>query len=240
MIPPLRDAGATHVGMKRKHNEDSFLTRQDLGLWAVADGAGGHQSGAFASSTIISALDCLPAGLTAAELLSETRQAVSRAHDELCCEAASRGPEAMIVSTVVILIIRDQHFACLWSGDSRAYLLSEDELTQITHDHSLVQAMVDQGQLSELEAEHHPQSNIITRAVGAGDETFELDKVTGTLRAGDRFLVCSDGLSKALSKAEMKALLQVSDSVESVDGLIEAALANMATDNVTAITIEIL
>jgi serine/threonine-protein phosphatase Stp1 len=240
MIPPLRDTGETHVGMKRKHNEDNFLKRPDLGLWAVADGAGGHQSGALASSTIIASLDRLPAGLAASELLTRTREAVLEAHHVLCDEAASRGPAAMIISTVVILILRDRHFACLWAGDSRAYLLRAGALTQITHDHSLVQTLVDQGQISDLQAERHPQSNIITRAVGAGDESFELDKVIGDFQSGDRFLLCSDGLSKTLSKTEMTALLETPEEVPLSELLIAAALAHAVTDNVTAVTVEVL
>jgi serine/threonine-protein phosphatase Stp1 len=240
MIPPLRGAGETHVGTKRKHNEDNFLNRVDLGLWAVADGAGGHQSGALAASTIIAALNRLPADLPATKFLSETRQAVLSAHQILCDEAASRGPTTMIVSTVVILIIRDWHFACLWAGDSRAYLLRNGHLTQITHDHSLVQTLVDQGQISEAQAERHPQSNIITRAVGAGDEAFELDKVIGDVQPGDRFLLCSDGLSKTLSAAEITELMKISDIPLSSEIFIAAALAHAVTDNVTAVTIEVL
>jgi serine/threonine-protein phosphatase Stp1 len=240
MIPRLRDAGETHVGMKRKHNEDNFLTRSDLGVWAVADGAGGHQSGALASSTIISALNCLPAGLTATELVSEAERVVFGAHHALCLEAASRGPATMIVSTVVILIIRDQHFTCLWAGDSRAYLFRAGMLTQITHDHSLVQTLVDQGQISEAEAERHPQGNIITRAVGARDGPFELDKVIGNIQSGDKFLLCSDGVSKSLSKSEITKLLQVPRDGAPSKLLIAASLAHFATDNITAITIEIL
>ena len=240
MIPPLRDTGETHVGMKRKHNEDSFLTRADLGLWAVADGAGGHQSGALASSTIIAALDHLPTGLTADELVSETRRLVFGAHHALCLEAASRGPATMIVSTLVILIIRDQHFTCLWAGDSRAYLFRASTLTQITHDHSLVQTLVDQGQISEAEAERHPQGNVITRAVGARDGTLELDKITGIVQSGDQFLLCSDGISKTLSKSEITRLLDVPHDVAPSKLLIAASLAQFATDNITAITIKIL
>lgn len=240
MIPPLRDAGETHVGMRRKHNEDNFIRRPDLGLWAVADGAGGHQSGALASGTIIAALDRLPFGLDASEMLAQTRQAVLGAHQALCAEAASRGPSVMIVSTVVILIIRDEHFACLWAGDSRAYLLRGGTLTQITHDHSLVQTLVDQGQISESQAERHPQGNIITRAVGAGDDVLELDKVIGGVLPGDRFLLCSDGLSKTLSAAEITALLDTPDAVPPTELLIAASLAHSVTDNVTAVTVEIL
>lgn len=240
MIPAHRDRGETHAGAVRPRNEDSFTCRSDLGLWAVADGAGGHQSGAFASATIIAALNRLPMMPKAPRLLAETRRAVTNAHKTLCTEAASRGPGAMIVSTVVILILRDGHFACLWAGDSRAYLWRDGVLAQITHDHSLVQELVDEGRISPQEAEHHPQAHIITRAVGAGLDTFKLDKVTGTIRPGDQFLLCSDGLSKTLSDIEIAMVLAAPEDATPSERLIAAALARLANDNVTAVTVELL
>jgi protein phosphatase/serine/threonine-protein phosphatase Stp1 len=120
-------------------------------------------------------------------------------HAALLAEAASRGPDVIIASTAVIVCARGAHFACLWAGDSRAYLLSGGTLSQITRDHSLVQELVDAGQIPADAAESHPHANIVTRAVGAGEaEEFALDKVTDELRPGERILLCSDGLSKSV------------------------------------------
>ncbi|MCF3948492.1 protein phosphatase 2C domain-containing protein [Acidiphilium sp. AL] len=237
MIPTVKSWAQTHVGTVRRHNEDAYLARPDLGLWAVADGAGGHQSGDLASGMIVAALDRLEPGLTAAELLARVRMAIAEVHAVLQAEAATRGPGAMIASTVVVLVLRDTHFACLWAGDSRAYLLRDGELTQISRDHSLVQALVDDGALSAEAAEHHPQANVITRAVGADHSVLELDKAIGETMPGDRFLLCSDGLSKTLPDAEIAALLGSPDGVPPTELLIAAALARHVNDNVTAVTV---
>jgi len=127
---------------------------------------------------------------------------------------------------------------CLWAGDSRAYLLRDGVLHQITRDHSLVQELVESGMIRPEEAEHHPRANVITRAVGAELDDFALDKVSGPIRPGDRFLLCSDGLSKTLPEAELAALLGETDSVPPAQSLIAAALAMNVSDNVTAVTIE--
>ncbi len=230
----LTDAGAV-----RKHNEDNMLARPDLGLWAVADGAGGHASGELASGMIVQALSRLPPNLGAAELLSRTRACIAEVHAALREEAARRGGNTMIASTFVGLIIRDTHFACLWAGDSRAYLLRGGKLQQITRDHSLVQELVDAGALRPEEAERHPHANVITRAVGAEDETLELDKVIGQTQQGDRFLLCSDGLSKTLSGEEIHHLLGAPAGVPPTELLIHAALAHRVNDNVTAVVIEV-
>jgi serine/threonine-protein phosphatase Stp1 len=228
----------TNAGAVRKHNEDNMLSRPDIGFWAVADGAGGHDSGEVASGMIVAELDRLPAQLTASELLSEVRLTINRVHAALREEAARRGGNAMIASTFVSLILRDRHFACLWAGDSRAYLLRGGVLQQISRDHSLVQELVDSGNLAAEEAEHHPHANVITRAVGSDSDVLDLDKVIGQAEPGDRFLLCSDGLSKTLSQAEIASLLGAPDGVPPPELLIAAALAHRVNDNVTAVVVE--
>ncbi|MBU6419099.1 MAG: serine/threonine-protein phosphatase [Proteobacteria bacterium] len=235
----LRSWALTDVGAVRKHNEDNMLARPVLGLWAVADGAGGHDSGEVASGMIVEALSRLPDTLSAGELLSGIRVTVSDVHAALREEAARRGGNTMIASTFVGLMIRDRHFACLWAGDSRAYLLRHGQLQQITRDHSLVQELVDAGTLRPEDAERHPHANVITRAVGADDETLELDKVIGQIQPGDRFLLCSDGLSKTLSEQEIQGLLGAPDGVPPTELLIAAALAHRVNDNVTAVVVEV-
>jgi serine/threonine-protein phosphatase Stp1 len=145
----------------------------------------------------------------------------------------------MIASTFVALILRDRHFACLWAGDSRAYLLRAGILSQVSRDHSLVQELVDAGNLAAEDAEHHPHANVITRAVGADSETLELDKIIGQAEPGDRFLLCSDGLSKTLSDGEIAGLLAAPDGVPPTELLIAAALAHRVNDNVTAVVVEV-
>jgi protein phosphatase/serine/threonine-protein phosphatase Stp1 len=224
----------THPGAVRTHNEDSFVDRPDLGLWAVADGAGGHDAGEVASGMLKEALETVPPGLSASELLAQVRLRVEEVHQALREEAARRGPRSMIASTLVVLLARDGHFACLWAGDARAYLLRRGELAQVTRDHSLVQELVDAGAITAEEAEGHPRANVITRAVGAA-ESLELDKVSNRLLAGDRFLLCSDGLNKTLSDPELAGLLVEPGPAER---LIAEALARRASDNITVVAIE--
>jgi protein phosphatase/serine/threonine-protein phosphatase Stp1 len=233
----FRSFAATHAGARRRHNEDSYVDRPDLGLWAVADGAGGHDAGEVASAMIRDALEAIPPGLDAGGLLAEVRGRLLEVHVALRAEAARRGPGALIASTVVVLLARDGHVAALWAGDSRIYLLRDGVLSQLTRDHSLVQEMVDAGALAAAEAERHPHANVITRAVGAGDEALVLDKVTGTVLPGDQFLLCSDGLSKTLPEAEIAGLLAAAEGVAPTERLILAALAREAGDNVTAVVI---
>ena len=235
----LQSRSMTHPGMKRKHNEDSYVDRPDLGLWAVADGAGGHQAGEVASGMIREALEAIPGGLSASELLAEVRMRIESTHAALRDIALQRGPDVMVASTVVVMLARGDHFACLWAGDSRAYMLRQGALTQITRDHSLVQELVDSGVIKPEEAEGHPRANVITRAVGADLEDFALDKVSGRLLPGDRFLLCSDGLCKTLPEAQLAELLGANDGVPAPQALVTAALAMNASDNVTAVTIEV-
>jgi serine/threonine protein phosphatase PrpC len=234
----LRSWATTHPGMKRKHNEDAYVDRPDLGLWAVADGAGGHHAGEVASGMIRESLEAIPAGLSASELLAEVRMRIETTHDALRVEAQRRGSDVIIASTVVVMLARNDYFACLWAGDSRAYLLRDGALQQITRDHSLVQELVESGAIRPEEAEHHPRANIITRAVGADLDEFVLDKVSGRIQVGDRFLLCSDGLCKTVPEGELAILLSENAGTTPPDSLIAAALALNATDNVTAVTVE--
>jgi serine/threonine protein phosphatase PrpC len=234
----FRAWAVTHPGTVRDHNEDVYVNRPDLGLWAVADGAGGHDAGEVASGLIATALDSIPPELSAEETLTQVRMRMAATHAALRERAARQG-HGMIASTVVVLIARHGHFACLWAGDSRAYLLRDGRLARVTRDHSLVQELVDGGQITDAEAENHPRANVITRAVGAEADMVELDKVTDRLVDGDRFLLCSDGLSKELSDAEMLAILRVDDAEPAAERLVAAALARNARDNVTAVVLEV-
>jgi serine/threonine protein phosphatase PrpC len=237
MATHFRSWGVSHPGAKRKHNEDAYVDRPDLGVWAVADGAGGHQAGEVASGMIAEALEAITPGLSPSELLAEVRLAIERTHEALREEAARRGPDVVVASTVVVMLARGEHFACLWAGDSRAYLLRRGVLRQITRDHSLVQELVEAGAIKPEEALNHPRGNVITRAVGAELDDFILDKVSDRLIPGDRFLLCSDGLCKTLPEDEIASLLGTIDGTPP-QALVDAALAAQVSDNVTAVAVE--
>jgi protein phosphatase/serine/threonine-protein phosphatase Stp1 len=224
----------THAGTVRSCNEDALVDRKDLGLWAVADGAGGHSRGDVASRSVVEALGSIPVDLPAGELLALVRQKMAETHEAL--RPADEDDQAISASTVVVLIARGDHYACLWAGDSRCYRLRDGMLEQITRDHSLVQELVDAGAIMPEQADHHPNANVITRAVGSEGD-LDLDKVSDRLMPGDRFLLCSDGLCKTLPDEEIAALLA---SAEPTDQLVAAALEHQGRDNITAVAIEVL
>lgn len=230
----LASLTATHPGAVRPRNEDALLDRADIGLWVVADGAGGHGSGDVASNAIVAAMRVIPPGLSAAELLAQVRLRLTAVHEELQEEAARRGPGRILASTVVVMLARGEHFAMLWAGDSRAYLLRQGKLSRVTKDHSLVQELVDQGTLSEEEAESHPQANVITRAIGAQGD-LELDKISGRIIEGDRYLLCTDGLFKTMAETEITAMLVAGADVQAI---VTEAVSRGARDNVSAIGVD--
>jgi protein phosphatase/serine/threonine-protein phosphatase Stp1 len=236
--PRFRSSAVTHAGARRAQNEDACVDRLDLGLWAVADGAGGHSAGELASSMIAAALEAIPDGLSASEMLAQVRLAIERTHRALRVEAARRGPDVLVASTVVVLLARGENFACLWAGDSRAYLLRDGTLRQITRDHSLVQELLESGAIAPHEADNHPRANVITRAVGADVDDFGLDKISDRLQPGDRFLLCSDGLCKTLPDGDLASMLGAADGVAAAQAMIDAALALNVSDNVTAVAVE--
>lgn len=233
-------AAVTHVGKVRKVNEDAFLERPDLGLWAVADGVGGASQGDRASRLVVEALARVHRPTAAAAFLGEVCDQLKSVNDQLQQEAAQQGGARLSASTVVALLVFGQHFACAWAGDSRLYLMRDYRLRQITRDHSEVQEMVDQGLLTAAQARTHPRGNVVTRAVGAHDG-LQIDKVQDRVRRDDVFLLCSDGLTKMLEDREIAALLGADRPIEiAVEMLVDAALDRGATDNVTVVGVQLL
>jgi len=237
MIPTLLSYAATDVGTVRKHNEDALVDRPDNGLWAVADGAGGHAAGEVASHMLADTLSSIPAALGPDEAMTQIRMRVSAVHTALRREAARRGA-AMIASTIVVLLVRDAYFACLWAGDSRAYLIRDGALRQVSRDHSLVQDLLEARAITPEQAERHPQANVITRAVGGDEDDVELDKVIGKIAPGDRFLLCSDGVNKVLGDYYIESLL-LSTMFNPATELLRAALDRGARDNITAVVVDV-
>jgi serine/threonine protein phosphatase PrpC len=227
----------TDVGMVRQHNEDACLDRPEAGLWAVADGMGGHSAGDVASAMIVQRLQALDPTQPLSRLVDQAEEILAAVNAELRQLAANR-EAATIGSTVVALIAHDAHAVCLWAGDSRAYRLRDGVLEQVTQDHALVADLVDRGVLSAEQAANHPQSNLVTRAVGAGD-TLKLDLEIMRLRPGDRFILCSDGLDKELRHEEIRELLARGDGAGAANALVELALSRGSRDNVTVVAVQI-
>ncbi len=243
---PLRwsSAALTHVGMVRRLNEDAFLdhpTQGDhTGLWAVADGMGGHEAGDVASQLIISQLKQLPAAAADAgpTFISAVRQCLMQVNQQLRDESVRRYNSRVIGSTVVALVIDGQRATGLWVGDSRLYRLRQGRLEQLSHDHSHVQELVDQNIISAEEALRHPLGNVITRAVGSDGE-LQVDSVSRDVQPDDLFLLCTDGLNKMLLDHEIHAQLVVGSPQKSAKNLLRLALDRGASDNVTVAVVAI-
>lgn len=233
-------AGRSHVGMVRAINEDACLAMPELGLWAVADGMGGHEAGDVASRMIVESLQQIPPPTNWQALLDSARERLIDVNQRLREESAQRYQHRTIGSTVVVLLAHQDRCACLWVGDSRIYRLRNGRLEQLTRDHSHVQELVDQGLISPEDAHRHPLANVITRAVGSAEE-LRIDEKIYPLRNGDIFLLCSDGLNKTVSDEEITRLLLHSDHncQEAVKAFIHLALMRDASDNVTTVVVNI-
>lgn len=224
----------THVGLQRKINEDSVFADPERGLWAVADGMGGHDAGEVASTMVTDALRCLPPAGDADELATHAVEALREVNRELIELGRSSEREQTIGTTVVGLAISNGSFRCFWMGDSRAYLLRGGEMTRLTHDHSLVQELVDAGMLKPEEADGHVNANVVTRAVGAAEDA-EVDVVSGEVRPDDQFLLASDGLTRVVPDHELATELGQNALTEVADNLIEKVLERGAPDNVSLV-----
>jgi serine/threonine protein phosphatase Stp1 len=227
----------THVGCRRKVNEDSLAVRTDRGLWAVADGMGGHEAGDVASSKVTEALLRLPVVYGLDSLVESVVGALQRVNAELIELAGSSDIKRRIGSTVVGLAISGGDFRCFWAGDSRAYRIRDGQIEQISRDHSMVQDLVDAGLLAPEDAENHPNANIITRAVGV-NEQLKVDMVQGEALPGDLYLLASDGLTRLVDDRELAAVL-TSRGLDAADSLIETSLARGAPDNVTLVIVKV-
>jgi serine/threonine protein phosphatase Stp1 len=232
----IRFSAKTHVGCVRKVNEDSILVLPDQQIWVVADGMGGHEAGDYASRVVVDSIALLPDGIEAGDKVRAVREALQGAHRLISAEGRDRG--GTIGATVVAFFIANGHFGALWAGDSRLYRLRDGQIDLLTTDHSVVAALVESGQMTWDEAEHHPQSNAITRAVGVGEE-LELDKIRGEVSPGDRFLLCSDGLNKYATIAQIGRAMQGVPIEIVSDLLVQMALDGGGADNISVIVVDV-
>jgi serine/threonine protein phosphatase PrpC len=231
----FRTATATHVGKVREANEDSLLARPDVGLWVVADGMGGHGGGDLASSAVVAALATIDAADSAAQLLARFEERIVVVNSDLRALAKARATD-VIGTTIAAILVYEAHYACVWCGDSRAYLLRGGALTQISRDHSEVQELLDLGLLEPNEAKTWPRRNVITKALGVVDQAA-LDIRDGPILVGDRFLLCSDGLTNHVEDSEIAALLGADDPQKACSRLITLTLQRGAFDNVSVVIV---
>ncbi len=236
--PPtsFTSAARSHPGRQRTINEDRILDRSEDGLWAVADGMGGHRGGEDAAARLVQALSAIPHGASGYACLAQIEREVGRVNADLLGDRGAHAEGTLSGSTLVTLLAHEGHYACLWAGDSRAYLLRGGHLSAITRDHSVVQSLVDAGSISEGERRTHPSAHVITRAVGASPH-LQLDRRFAPIAAGDLFLLCSDGLTACIDDQEIAQALLDGDAQDAADRLLATALDRNAPDNVSFIII---
>ncbi|MFE9251956.1 PP2C family protein-serine/threonine phosphatase [Streptomyces sp. NPDC007088] len=234
----LRFAAGSHKGMIRPGNEDSGYAGPRL--LAIADGMGGAAAGEVASSEVISTLVDLDDEIPGSDILTSLGAAVQRANDQLRVMVEEDPQLEGMGTTLTALLWTGQRLGLVHVGDSRAYLLRDGVLTQITQDHTWVQRLVDEGRITEEEATTHPQRSLLMRALGSGDHV-EPDLSIREVRAGDRYLICSDGLSGVVSHQTMEETLASYQGPQAtVQDLIQLALRGGGPDNITVIIADVL
>ena len=229
----LRFAWRTDVGRLRKNNQDAVILGN--GLAGVADGMGGHKGGEIASAGLRDGLlretkDCLPD-------VNQLQQAVSTVNRELWEQQEKDSSLTGMGTTLTVIWPAEKEMIIGQVGDSRAYLLRNDELVQVTEDHSMVADMVRKGVLTEEQAACHPMRNYITRAVGTED-TVAIDITTHDRRTGDRWLICSDGMYGMVSKDALHQLLKTENLEEAADHMLRAALEGGGKDNISLVLLQ--
>lgn len=227
----------TNVGLVRDLNEDSILAKPDKNLWAVADGMGGYEAGNVASQMVVASLQQMEdvSGLNdwvnkLEDNLLDVNQRI-REYADIMLDGRTLG------STVVSLSIKGRVGVCLWAGDSRLYRLRNHQLMQLSRDHSQVQEQIQKGYMTAEQAENHPDSNVITRAVGAHKQLY-VDINVFSVQLGDIFLLCSDGLYNMVSKEALIDVLQSQPIGKAIDTLLQQALDAGGSDNISLILVK--
>ncbi len=229
-----QSAQITHAGNVRPYNEDACLIKDDLDLWSVADGMGGHEAGDVASQMIMARLAEIQPSEDLATLVDRIDDTLINVNNELRKLGREKYNNRTIGSTVVSMCAVDDNIAFLWAGDSRVYRIREHKIQQLTRDHSEVQNLIDQGLLKAEEAEHHPAANVITRAIGASDDLY-LSTAVDKSQADDVYILCSDGLYRDITENEILRLANNLNVDEVCQKLMALALSREAKDNITII-----
>ena len=237
MALALRYAARSDTGLIRAINEDSGYAGPRL--LVIADGVGGHAAGEVASSVAVASMAALDEDSPGGDLLERLANAVNGANRHLR-DMVTGDPDLNGMGTTLTALLRaGSRFGLVHVGDSRAYLLRGATLQQLTHDHTFVQALVDEGRITAEEADHHPQRNLITNSLD-GREDIELDLSVRETRAGDRYLLCSDGLSGVVSEDTLRdTLVDEADADVVVERLVDLALKGGGPDNITAIVADV-
>jgi protein phosphatase len=234
----MESTGLTHIGRVREENEDSILLLPELGVFAVADGMGGHRGGKVASQMIVGELRSLVqnrASLQPDDLSTLLNVVNERVHEASLRDFSLEG----MGSTCSLLLVRGRQAHVAHVGDSRVYLVRGAEMTQITSDHRAVQELIDGGALTQAEAESHPLRNMLTRSVGV-DEEVDVDRFDLELQTGDTLLLCSDGLTSMVGEREIANVLKRADDLDQAAAqLVGKANDSGGQDNISVVLIRV-
>ena len=232
-----KSVGETNVGKIRKLNEDAFIDRNDIGLWVVADGMGGHAAGDVASTMIVDAMHELDPPTSLSGFIDAIEDKLLSVNKKLIALAKEKHDSQTIGSTVVGMVGYGKYCVFFWVGDSRIYRLRENSFLQLSQDHTFVEELITRGLLNRDDAYNHPERNTITRAVGATEDLY-IDLDYCEVEDGDIYLLCTDGLTKEVIDNEVKNALMQGDVNKSISDLINLTLARGARDNVTIVAIQ--
>ena len=225
----------SHPGNVRTHNQDAYYCHDENGLWAIADGMGGHSAGDIASQTIIQALDNLSKGGASNTNIFTLTSILEDVNEQLVKQNIEH--DRMTGSTIAVVFANDKNCTCLWAGDSRIYLYRNERLLQLSTDHSQLQELIAQGELTVEQAKEY-KNNVLTRAIGA-DADLKFDYKEFMLVANDKLLICSDGLYNEIDRAEIAAILEYTAASKVADELLKLCLARTAKDNISIILVDI-
>ncbi|KJV36980.1 PP2C family protein-serine/threonine phosphatase [Luteibacter yeojuensis] len=226
----------THTGLRRLRNEDTYYADAGLGLFLVVDGMGGHQHGEVASAM---ARDGVVAQVTAGQSLVD---AIQRVNEALIARSGGLKESRPMGTTIAAIRVAGRHYEAAWVGDSRIYRWVEGSLDRLSHDHSIVEALVEAGELTEAQARNHPQRSVLTQALGiTAPDQLHIGLARGELAAGARLLLCTDGLTDEVADERIGAIVARTDiaAQECVDHLVLEALAGTGRDNITAILLRV-
>lgn len=226
----------SHPGNKRKFNQDAYFCHDQHGIWAIADGMGGHEAGDVASQTIIQSLANLAQSGAENNSLMNITSLLEDVNQQLF--AQNQANDRMVGSTIALVQVDNNICHCLWVGDSRIYLYRQQQFAQISSDHSYVQQLVDNGEITAKQAKTHQKRNVLTRAIGSAEE-LSFDTKNITVYANDKILICSDGLYSEVSTEEITAILEYSSAQTACENLLNLCLSRQANDNVSFVLVEI-
>jgi len=235
----IETSSMTHTGSIRKKNEDALMAMPTSGLWAVADGMGGHEAGDYASQCIIGHLYQAGLAFNGKNLVDRIPDILRAANQEIYDYAKQRHEESIVGSTVTLMIMEGEKYHCFWSGDSRCYLLRENSIQPVTQDHTEAMELFDQGLINAEDVETCPESNVLTQAIGIDEEPF-IDYTQDYIYEGDRFLLCTDGITKVFPDQKLQTMLQQKNIDKVNQEFLGEALEAGAPDNLSSIIIGLL